>query len=248
MKKIILLLLIVISNLAHGAVLETSFESVGKTELVEGDVVEGELKVFSDGVTNFDFKKLEGKTLFNTLQFEKIDNISNVSGASIIKGLFFVKSADVRKITDLSEDGSLSLEISNLVIKELGSKSGQLFIASQKVSKPWLLIVGIVLFLIALVVAFFNRQEIKNLLTSKESREKKKLDADFKKLISDAQKRKDYEELYTHRVNWIHLVNNDLAVDKFIQEINKYQYKPVWENHELDDVRASFEEIRRSLK
>lgn len=251
MKKIFILLAVFIVTLSHetsAAVLQSSFKVNDKKEIMEGDVVSGVLKIATNSETNFDFAKLEGKLLFNSLKLEKVTNVTSDGITSSVEGVFFVSSADVKKITELSEDGSLELEIDQLNIKSFDKKDKNLFVAEQSLGLPWGWIAFSVFIALGIIAALLKLDKIKEIFEDKEKKKIRKLEKFLREAIKSAEKRKDYEVLYLNRQDWKHLVNNELALDKFVKEINKYQYRPVWENHELDDVRSSFEDVRRSLK
>lgn len=222
--------------------------------LKEGDLVEGLLKIWPlENADLSQIRKLEKTLFFDSLYLAKINSLTpSENNADVIelKGQFFVKNS---KSSDLYfikyNDINIPVRINQLNLEELGEKQEKFYIADQGVEKKyWIKVILIVFISIVLVLIIFRKkiQQWYNVKTQKNILQKKKY---YDELFRVANERKDFEEIYLKRSQWIPLLSQQLqAHEDFFNVLNNHQFKKEWQNEEYLEVRTSFDYIRRSFE
>lgn len=223
-------------------------------QLKEGDIIEATIRVWP--IENADlsqFKKLEKGTLFNAFYLAQITSLApspNNADVVELKGLFIVKSTKVEPIYALKYNESLiELRSGDVKVTPLGDKSQDFYILDQSLdsSKLWMILTGAGIVL--LILGFVKRQKIKEFLINLKPDQAKKDRKRYDELFRVASKREDFERLYSEKNKWLALLSDKAPAHlEFLKTLNQYQFKKDWNNEELNEVRASFDIIRRSFE
>lgn len=223
-------------------------------QLKEGDIIEATIRVWP--IENADlsqFKKLEKGTLFNAFYLAQITSLApspNNADVVELKGLFIVKSTKVEPIYALKYNESLiELRSGDVKVTPLGDKSQDFYILDQSLdsSKLWMILTGAGIVL--LILGFVKRQKIKEFLINLKPDQAKKDRKRYDELFRVASKREDFERLYSEKNKWLALLTDKAPAHlEFLKTLNQYQFKKDWSNEELNEVRASFDIIRRSFE
>lgn len=144
---------------------------------------------------------------------------------------------------------NIPITIKNLKTVEFELKRKELIIYDQ--SENWnygrylyeviFIICGVVFFIGWIYHENLKRKRLQILIDQREMDKVNYWDSKFK----SAKKRKDYEEIYGTRNEWIYYMNDySSEVTDFLQMMNCHQYKEKWENYEIRKIEDSFKSIR----
>lgn len=223
--------------------------------LKEGDVIEGVIKVWP--VENADlneFKKLENMTLANALYITEVENVeASVNNADVIEAklLFIVKRSVENTQGRLSYKGRMiNIQVPPLKIAPPDKDPEDYYVLDQGTifSNLGLIVGG--LFITAVIMMIFIKRKAIISITKKLKHDpvavsRKK----FTEKFNNANKREDFEELYALREEWMGLFKEPAPpMDDFFKTMNQHQYKKNWNAQIHEEVKNSFDNIRRSLK
>jgi hypothetical protein len=223
--------------------------------LKEGDIVEGILKVWPlENADLNEFKKIENMTLANALfttEVESVEVSTNNADAIEAKLLFIVKRAAENTQQQLSYKGRIvRIQVPALKIAPPDKDPEDYYVLDQGLIYSNLVkIVTGLLLIILIIVLYFKRKAIQNLIQKFKydpvASSKKKIDEKF----TNAIQREDYEEIYAIRREWLSLLSEQApSYNDFFKLMEQHQYKKSWNIEDLNEVKNSFEAIRRSFK
>lgn len=224
------------------------------SQFKEGDIIEATIRVWP--IENADltqFKKLEKDTLFNAFYLAQITSLApspNNADVVELKGLFIIKSTKVEPIYVFKYNQAIiELRSGDVKVTPLGDKSQEFYILDQSLdsSRLWMILTGAGIIL--MILGFVKRQKIKELLINLRPDQAKKDRKKYDELFRVASKREDFEKLYKEKNQWLALLTDKAPAHlEFLKTLNQYQFKKDWNNEELNEVRASFDIIRRSFE
>lgn len=228
--------------------------SQSMAKIKEGDLLEATIRVWP--IENADltqFKKLEKTLLFNALYLAQVTSLgASQNNADVVelKGLFIVKTAKAQPVfTFKYNDSVIDLKSGALAIAELQGKNSDFYILDQSLNKSiiWMIILGILIVL--LVLAVIKRKAIKEFLIGLKPDSVKKSRKKYDEIFRRAAKREDFEALYKDKDIWMALlIERAPAHFEFLKILNQHQFKKDWGSTEIEDVKSSFDIIRRSFE
>lgn len=255
MKKIIYLFILFFQFVAFSQDYQASFDLINPSKSYkEGDIIEGVLRVWP--IENFNqesFRKLEKTVLFNAFFLAEISSIEpSANNADVIelKGIFVVKSANIQRPFSIQyNDVPVQVSLDNVKILELTQKSKDFYILDQSLFYKSYLVIWLFVILAVVILIFFKKKALlefyKNYRQSKEKNLVKKYDEVFRL----ANKRADYEKIYSEKESWLPLLSVKTAAHmEFFKVLNQYQFKKEWSKEEHQEVSSAFEIIRRSFE
>lgn len=253
--SVLIIYTLMVMNSVFAQTLQGEFiPAQSKTQIKEGDLLEATIRVWP--IENADlsqFKKLEKTVLFNALYLAQITSLgASENNADVIelKGLFIVKSAKVQPTFPFKyNDSIVEINSGTVVIDELKNKAQDFYILDQSLNKSmiWLIVLGTLIVII--VLAIIKRKAIKNFLIGLKPDSVKKARKKYDETFRKAAKREDFENLYKEKDIWMALlVERAPAHFEFLKTLNQHQFKKDWGNAEIEEVKSSFDIIRRSFE
>lgn len=223
--------------------------------LKEGDIVEGSMKVWPlENADVNEFKKIENTTLANALYISEVSNVEtspNNADVVEVKLLFIVKRSTELEPQVFNYRGrSIPIKLPDLNLAPAEKDSPGYFVMDQGlIYSHWGKILTGILALILMTLIIFKRNAIKNILNKFKHDPIEEAKKQFKIIFANASKREDFETIYIRRQEWLGL-NSELArlYEEFFKVLHKHQYKKDWNPEDLNEVKESFEAIRRSFK
>lgn len=223
--------------------------------LKEGDIVEGILKVWPlENADLNEFKKIENMTLANALFTTEVESVEvSANNADVIEAklLFIVKRAAENNQQQLSYKGRIvRIQVPPLKIAQSDKDPEDYYVLDQGLIYSNLVkIVTVLLLIVLIILLFFKRKAIQSLIHKFKydpiANSKKKIDEKFTK----ASQREDYEEIYAFRRDWLSLLSEQApSYNDFFKTMEQHQYKKSWNIEDLNEVKNSFEAIRRSFR
>ncbi|MBP9682155.1 MAG: hypothetical protein KBD76_12170 [Bacteriovorax sp.] len=247
---------LLLSSLCFGEELHGEFNLIGTPpQITEGDLVEGVLKIWP--VENPDlgeFNKLENFKFFNQfdlIQIQSIETSSNNADLVEVKGLFLVKiSGEVEKSLINYKHQEIAFEAPAVKVIPLKSKTKDFFVLNQSyhesVITKFIFWGGLVCLLF---LTLWKKEAIKKLIYKNRLNSNALLRQKYQTLFTAASTRKDFEEIYQKKNEWLTIANQVTPKhEEFLETINRYQYQKHWEAEELEKVRMSFDQIRGIFK
>jgi hypothetical protein len=238
------------------AEIKAAFNLINETKILnEGDLVEGVLKVWP--IENADlneFRKLQNVLFFNNLlllQLHSVEVSPNNADLVEIKGTFVVKPTKALSTFDINYKGQLiTVPAIDIQIKALDQKGKTYFILDQSLNyshSQIFIIFALVLFL--LVFVYFKKDYLINKIKSLKLDPVAKMQKKYQNIFSIATNRRDYEEIYATRREWMALIKEPSpAYRDFFKTMNQHQYKKEWSPNDLNEVKESFLAIRGSFR
>ncbi len=223
--------------------------------LKQGEVIGGLLKVWP--IENADlneFKKLENMTLGKNFYVTDVENIvisPNNADVVEVKLLFIVKDSKENIIEPIVYKGQqVNLSVSPTAITESKVSSKDYIIVDQKISKSNVLLVSCLAAVLVLIFFLIYKQtELKSYLSKFRNDPKLKAKNYFNQKFLTATTRSDFETIYSERSQWLDLLKEvSPPYHEFFKTIEMHQYKRIWINEELLDVKNSFDLIKESFK
>lgn len=257
--KLISLLIVLFSlmfSTLHAGEIQAQFNLLSESsQLKEGDLVEGVIKVWP--IENADlneFKTIATQTFFNTFQILEIQSLevsANNADVVEVKILFAVKSAkDIAASAIKYKNQTIVVPAPVFKVIPLQGKNKDYFVLDQAFSythwfKYFLIIGGAA---IALTI-FLMRKKIKRLIKTIKADPIEIAMKKFSQKFSNAKSREDFEEIYLLKKEWLKLLKEQTpAYQEFFKTLNQHQYKKNWGPVELKEVQESFDVIRGSFK
>lgn len=257
MKRIFFILIsaILISLNAWAAPIQSEFlPSLSTSQLREGDLFEATLRFWP--IENADlsqFKKLEKTVFFNSFYLAQISSLDvsiNNSDVVELKGIFVVKSAKFQSLFVFKyNDSPVEMRLGDMKIEASQDQSQDFYIQSQKLAGTytWMIIAGILIVSIAFLIV--KREQVKKFLEKIRPDAKKKVMKKFDEIFRKANKREDFELIYSEKSVWMELLETKSPAHlDFLKILNQYQYKKEWSNEDYSEVRSAFDVIRRSFE
>jgi hypothetical protein len=253
--SVLIITIIMMVSSAFAQTIQSEFiPSQSMTQVKEGDLVEATIRVWP--IENADltqFKKLEKTLLFNALYLAQITSLGvsqNNADVVELKGLFIVKTAKAQPIFAFKyNDTLIELKSGALAIAELQGKNSDFYILDQSLNQSiiWMIILGVLIVL--LVLAVIKRKVIKEFLIGLKPDSIKKARKKYDEVFRRAAKREDFEAIYKDKETWMALlVERAPAHFEFLKTLNQHQFKKDWGNAEIEEVKSSFDIIRRSFE
>lgn len=256
--KVLSILIIYLTMLISSAFAQTIqsefIPSQSIAQIKEGDLLEATIRVWP--IENADltqFKKLEKTLLFNALYLAQIVSLgASQNNADVVelKGLFVVKTAKPQPFYSFKyNDSVIELRSGALAITELKNKSQDFYILDQSLNKSiiWMIVLGALIVLI--ILSIVKRKSIKEFVIGLKPDSIKKSKKKYDDLFRRADKREDFELIYKDKDIWMGLLTEKAPAHfEFLRTLNQHQFKKEWGNAEYEDVKSSFDIIRRSFE
>ena len=252
--SVLIIYIVMVSSVFAQAIQGEFIPSQGQAQIKEGDLLEATIRVWP--IENADlsqFKKLEKTVLFNALYLAQVISLgASENNADVIelKGLFIVKSAKVQPVYPLKyNDSTIELRSGSLTVAELKNKTQDFNILNQSLNKSivWVVVIGVLIGFI--VLAVFKRRAIKNYLIGLKPDSAKKARKKYDEIFRRAAKREDFEAIYKDKDVWMKLLTERAPAHfDFLKTLNQHQFKKDWGNAEIEEVKSSFDIIRRSFE
>ncbi len=253
MKNFFCSLLIFISIICtvNAAIINGEMLPVSALTLKEGDVFEGTIRIWpvesTDPLRKYGW---EGRTYLNSFllfQLSSVEPSENNADVLEIRGLFVVKGSEVQPSHNLVVgDVNASVLWKGPAISKISSRGKEYFIENQSVfnRNNWLLIgllLAGLLVLVFLVGRFISKRKSRKILLEYTPER-------FDEIFRAAGTREEFERIYSLKNSWISLLKNQTPSHAdFMKIMNQHQYKKHWGADELNEVKSSFENIRRSF-
>lgn len=242
-------------SVAYAQVIQSEFiPTQAMTQIKEGDLLEATIRVWP--IENADltqFKKLEKTVLFNALYLAQISSLGvSQNNADVVemRALFIVKSAKVQPLFSFKYNDSLvEVQSGALAINELKDQSQDFYILDQSLNKSmiWIFVLGLIVVLS--ILAVIKRKSIKDYLVGLKPGSVKKSRKKYDEIFRRANKREDFESLYKERDVWMGLLTEKAPAHfEFLKILNQHQFKKQWASSDYEEVKSSFDIIRRSFE
>ncbi len=227
---------------------------VDQTLFKEGDLIKGTIRIWPlENADLAQFKSLEKTILFQSLYLAQLDSVDlseNNADVVELKAKFFVKNTKISNLDFIRyNDIKIPISIKKIEIEDLKNKQEKFFVADQETGKTywfWMIIAMAGVVFVALIIFRKKIRKYFENLTKREIIRKRKY---FDELFRKANSRRDFEEIYKLKNEWLLLVDNQTPAHKdFFQILNSHQFKKEWSNEELIEVRTTFDSIRRSFE
>lgn len=255
-KFIISCILFLLSLNLYALDIKAEIEFQNDQQIVrEGDVFSAILRLWPLPEANLkEFSGLENKTLFGSFLVLNIANVrTSANNADVVEVEADFVFTDKNKYVSTMpiKLGALEARVNlqEISSESLAKKREEYVLLNQKVSwsKVWLY--SSVFLLIGVTLAFFYRKELYDFFDHQFQFRKKAKKKAYSLKFNEARSRIDYETLYREKDQWLELYEKDkFHVQEFFKIINTFQYRESWSESELEEVRKSFEVIRRSLE
>jgi len=242
-------------SIGYSAEIRAQFSLIPETtELAEGDLVEGLLKVWPlENVDLDDFKKNLSPNLLNifySLEIHSVEPSINNADVIEVKALYIVKPSKEAFSSNIEYKGRLiHVEAPHYQVIPLRDKSKDFYVLNQSINKSYLhivFVVGVILF-VFIIICWQWKKITDFLLKNKKDPQvfERKM---FSDKFSQAITREDYEEIYASKEKWLKLVvDHSPAYQDFFKTMNQHQFKKNWNQIDLDEVKETFDIIRGSF-
>ncbi|MFA6237320.1 MAG: hypothetical protein WC635_08355 [Bacteriovorax sp.] len=222
--------------------------------LREGDLVQALVKVWPiESADLNEFRQLENMVLANALFVTDIESIEvSLNNADVveIKLLAIAKPTKENLSSQFVYKGqTIQISTPALHVESSGNAPEDYYIMDQGLLRSslysTLLISGL---LIMALMAFWKRNNLKSLLRKFRRDPVAVARKKYNEVFLKASTRKDYEEIYALRKDWMNLIKDHApAYREFFQSMEQHQYKRLWTSEETNEVKNHFEIIRRSF-
>ena len=250
----ILIIFFLIISTSFAQTIQSEFiPSQSLTELKEGDFLEASIKLWPiENVDLTQFNKLEKTVLFNALYLSNIISLGvspNNADVVEIKAIFIVKSSKIQSVYNFKYNNlDIELHSGALAIRELKDDSKEFYILDQSLNNSRILIYSLGFLSILIIAGIVKRKTIKTFLLGDTASSAKKTKEKYYQVFQKANTREDYESIYEDRDIWMSLlVEKTPAHIEFLKIINQHQFKKDWSSSDLEEVKSSFDTIRRSF-
>jgi hypothetical protein len=249
-----LLTLILLMTASFAQVINSEFKpSPEYSSLKEGDIFEATISFWPlENADLLAFRSLDKTTLFDAFFMTEIISLApSPNNADVIelKAAYLIQSATPQLVYTFNYKGApVEVRLGNVKIQPLEGKTAEYIILDQTLIKKtvWKIIIGI-LVLLALV-AFFQRAKINNLIQRIRRKDEKANRDRFQRMFKSASIREDFELIYKEKDIWQKYLEVITPAHRdFFKVMNTHQYKRFWSNEDVNEVKFSFETIRRSF-
>ena len=240
---IILILLFLITPFSPNSFAGVSFVPYEQKQYLPGDFVKGSFSFESK--MEGQVIQLKGKKFLGNFYVSDVA-ISGVGKADIT--LIPLSPVDPQK--PVSWEG-VPVDLSALTIGQSAVQPKEFLILKQYLANsffedygPWL-IIFFILGLVGFILWKIRKNKIflKALLMGKERKK-----AFWRKLITEASKREDFEMIYNKRKDWMPLLElNNLKTGMFFETLNNHQYKKDWSATDLQEVQDSYIRFKNGI-
>jgi hypothetical protein len=258
MKSLSLLILALLAfvNIASAEIINSEFKVVHeKSSLKEGDLFEATLRFWP--VENADLelfkKEFEKKLLFNAFYLAEVTSLeTSPNNADVVelKGLFILESAKPQPIYSFKyKEELVEVKLPNLKLVPLVEKSKTFFVLNQSLMPDglWKIILGVIVLMA--VFAYVKREKLKSWLNKFRPGQAKIMKDRFSRDFKAASIREDFERIYRDKEKWLPLLTEKAPAHvEFFKVLNKHQFKKSWSSEDTNEVKSSFEPIRRSFE
>lgn len=253
--SVLIISIILMSSSVFAQTIQSEFiPSQAMGQIKEGDLLEATIRVWP--IENADltqFKKLEKTVLFNALYLAQITSLGvsqNNADVVELKGLFIVKSSKLEPIFQIKyNDAVIDLRSGAMSITPLNNKSQDLYVLDQSLNKSMIWMIALGVLIVLLVVAIIKRKDIKEFLIGLKPDSVKKARKKYDETFRRAAKREDFEAIYKEKDIWMKLLAERAPAHfEFLKTLNQHQFKKDWGNAEIEEVKSSFDIIRRSFE
>lgn len=219
-----------------------------KVTLIPGDIFEVKLQIMNPSlpVQHFDFKTLLGQTFANHFyvvdvkavgQNENNADVWQVDMKLVLKHYFDAHELIIANTGDIN----FPLSIQGISFENISEKNEKFVFAEQRYTsllEHWLIICGAIAIVAAIVIpfAYFLNRLRKRKKESKLEQEKR---AAWLKILSEANSREKWEELYRTREIWVGYLNEQGKATHFLALVESYQYQKEWTETQTDEVRSA---------
>lgn len=249
MKRIILIFSLFITFCISATEIKSELQLLPNArEYREGDIVEIDLKIWP--IENADleeFRKIESISLFGALEVTQISSVEtseNNADVVLIKAIAVVtKAPETISANILYKGNTINIMAPSYKFLPLSSKNEDYFIMEQKSlssSIMWVLLFGAVL-IGAGTYLYLKKFRVKK----DDGLKSKRL---YQELFSNAEERKDFENIYATRKHWAPLIIAETnAHREFYKLMEQHQYKKEWSLDVRNEIKLSFDIIRGSF-
>lgn len=223
------------------------------TSFKEGDIFEATIRFWP--LENADlsvFRNLDKTILFNAFFMTEIISLApSPNNADVIelKATYLIQSANPQPIYSFNyKDSIVDVRLEDMKIQPLEGKGEDYIILDQALIKKtvWQIVLSVISLL--LLFAFFQKSKIKDFVQRILRKDEKANRERFQVMFKSAGIREDFELIYKEKEIWqkyIEVVTP--AHREFLKVMNAHQYKKFWSNEDSNEVKSSFEAIRRSF-
>jgi hypothetical protein len=219
----------------------------------EGDIFEATIRIWP--IENADlsvFRNLDKTTLFDAFFMTEIISLApSPNNADVIelRATYLVKSAKPQPIYSFNyKDSIVEVRLGNIKIQPLEGKVKDYIILDQVLMKKTIWQIALFIIVLILLIAIYQREKIKDLVLRFLRKDEKENIERFKIMFKSADVREDFELIYKEKETWQKYIEVLTPSHReFFKVMNAHQYKRFWSNEDSNEVKSSFEAIRRSF-
>lgn len=221
----------------------------------EGDIVEGMIKVWPLESAELDeFKKIENTTLMGILKIVQVQSVElSANNADVVEIKVIMAIMRTKHQSDYSlfyKGHAITIEPLNFKLTDPLNLPKDYFILDQAISTSLIFEIFLLALMVMLAGLFFikRKQLVEWIARFRVDPIKEQMNY-FDLLFSKANTRKDFEQVYATRKQWMNfLEGKQISFESFFQSMEKHQYKKEWSDSDLTEVLRAFEGLRGSFK
>lgn len=219
-----------------------------QAEYQEGEIVEVEINIWPiENAELSELQKLEGISLFGVFRLAKINSIgiseNNADVVQVKASAIVLYAKNIIPSTIQYKDILINLPIPNVKIKEIKNKTENFIILEQAVDVNYKKVIVATLGILFIAIGIYLYKKRKKPENPKVIAQKY-----YSQLFSNAENRKDFEEIYAMKKEWIPLLEAETnAHREFFKLMELHQYKKDWTVDEANEIKNIFGIIRGSF-
>jgi hypothetical protein len=256
MKVLILTILttLLLASASFAQAINSEFKpSPEITSFKEGDIFEATIRFWP--LENADlsvFRNLDKTTLFDAFFMTEIISLApSPNNADVIelKATYLIQSAKPQPVYSFNyKDSIVEVRLGDMKIQPLEGKVEDYIILDQVLMKKTIWQIVLVIIALIVLIAFFQRAKIKDFVLRILRKDEKANKERFKIMFKSASIREDFELIYKEKEIWQKYIEVLTPAHRdFLKVMNTHQYKRFWSNEDSNEVKSSFEAIRRSF-